>query len=257
LKRTIAVGTALVVLLTAGVAYAALNSYAGSGLTFSHGVGTAKKPVPISWKETLKAANTTPGKSAAVLTDIKTTIYGMTIDSKDFPTCSSKTIDSPPRYDAACPKKSLIGTGPVRAVLGPNTLNASQGFTCITYLHVYNAGGGKAWYFFTTKPNSCGTLTTGQTAPYEGTSKRVGKNLVIDVPLPPDVSTNVANIHLYGSLVSEVLTFPKLTTKAKGKTVGYFNSVGCQKGKRPYKIAFTATNGSTSQTQVVSGKGNC
>ena len=53
--------------------------------------------------------------------------------------------------------------------------------------------------------------------------------MVTDVPLPPEVSTSVAGHKgLYGSLIREVLTFRKLTTKVNGKTVGFNSSVAAR-----------------------------
>jgi hypothetical protein len=257
LKRTIMIGVAAAMLIFAGVAYAALNTYTAA-LTFKGGAGTAKNPAAMAWSEKLGASNATSGSRAAPLIDIKTTIYGAKVDTKDFPACSFKTIDSGPSFDKACPKGSMIGSGPVDALLGGPDLTTG-GTPCNTFLHVYNGGGNKEWFFFTTQSaSSCGGLKTGDTQPYAGYFRAQGKNLVIDVPLPSFISTAVAgHPGLYGSLISEHLTFPKLTRKAHGKTVSFMSSVGCQKGKRPWTVAYTATNGSTKETRAVSGKAKC
>jgi hypothetical protein len=257
LKRTITIGVAAAMLIFAGVAYAALNTYTAT-LSFKGSAGTATKPAPLGWSENLGARNATSGSRAAPLVDIKTTVYGSKVDTKDFPTCSFKTIDSGPKFDKACPKGSMIGSGPVEALLGGPDLT-SGGTPCNTFLHVYNAGGNKEWFFFTTQSaSSCGGLKTGDTQPYPGFFKAKGKNLVINVPLPSFISTAVAGHNgLYGSLITEHLTFPKLTRKVHGKTVAFMSSVGCQKGKRPWSVAYTATNGSSKETRTVSGKAKC
>lgn len=252
------IGTAAAMLIFAGVAYAALNNYTAS-LAFKGKAGTAKSPAALSWTENLGASNATSGSRAAPLIDIKTTIYGAKVDTKDFPTCSFKTIDTGPSFDKACPKGSLIGSGPVNALLGGPDLT-TPGTACGTFLHVYNAGGNKEWFFFTTKTaSSCGGLKTGDTQPYPGFFKQHGKNLVIDVPLPSFISTAVAGHQgLYGSLISEKLAFPKLTTKKHGKTVAYMSSVGCKSGKRPWSVAYTATDSTgAKETKTVSGKAKC
>ncbi len=80
-----------------------------------------------------------------------------------------------------------------------------------------------------------------------------------NVPLPTFVSTAVANHPgLYSSLIKQVLTFKKSTIKKGGKTYGMNASVGCLKGKRPVKVAFTATNGSgITETKTVTGSTKC
>lgn len=262
MRRIIIIGTALAVLVGATAAYAAFNSYSGSKLAFSKGSGTAAKHVPISMLETLKA-NAPSGDRAAPLTDIKVTIYGATTNGGSFPTCTDSKIEAnKTQFDKACPNGSRIGAGPVHALLGPSTSPASAGsVSCNTVLHIYNGGPKTQVFFFTTQSaSSCGGLTTGQTAPYDGHISHSGKNLVINVPLPPDISTKVANQPgLYGSLITEVLNFTKSTKKVHGKTVGYMESVGCKAGKRPYSIQFTATdyNGGGSETQTVKGIAGC
>jgi hypothetical protein len=256
-RRIIIICTALGVLVTAGVAYAALNSYTAK-FSFSPGkAGSAKSPLPVAFTETFGAANAATGSRAAPLIDIKTTVYGLVANPKAFPTCSGPEM-SVKKGDSFCPKNALVATGPVNALLGGTDLTKA-GAQCNPFLHVWNAGGGKLWYFFTTGGRfQCAGLTTGQTAAYPGFIKKQGKNLVTDVPLPPDVSTKVANQpNLYGSLIKEALTFRKLTTKVKGKTVGFTSSVGCKSGKRPFSVAFTAVSGSARETKVVTGSVPC
>jgi hypothetical protein len=86
-----------------------------------------------------------------------------------------------------------------------------------------------------------------------------GKYEVTTVPLPPDVSTRVANqANFYGSLIKEKLNFFKVTTKVHGKTVGNNMSVGCLHGKRPWSVTYTnTTNGHDHQVATVKGSAKC
>jgi hypothetical protein len=257
LKRIIMIGTAIAVLVGAAAAYAALNTYTATVKFQSSGAGTAKAPKPIGYTETLAANGGTSGNRAAPLIDIKTTIYGVVADTKAFPTCSFATIDKLPKFDAACPPKAKVGGGSVNSILGFDPLSA-KGSPCNPGLDVWNGGGNKLWFFFTAVGDQCGALRTGSTQPYPGFIKQSGKNLVIDVPLPPFVSTKVANTTgLLGSLIKEVLTFPKKTATVKGKTVAFLSSVACKGKTRPYSVSFTATDSGTTETKVVSGKGSC
>jgi hypothetical protein len=259
LRRKILVLTALLTLVGASAAFAAVNNYSGSKLTFSKGVGSKAKPVGIGFKEILNAANTDPSKAAAVLVDIKVKIYGLVSNAKDFPTCSAAKM-SALKSDSFCPKKSKFATGSVNSLLGDPSLAKSSRIPCNPGLDVFHAGGNKLWFFFTaSNPNQCAGLHTGDTAAYPGTIKQQGKYQLTDVPLPPDVSTKVANHqNLYGSLIHQTLNWAKLTTKVKGKTVASNESIGCLKGKRPYSITFTSTtNGSNRQVETVKGSFKC
>jgi hypothetical protein len=248
LRRIIFIGTALVVLIAASVAFAAtLNNY-GAKITFSPSkAGSKSHPVTTKVVETYTAKNANPSLRAGALTDIKTTIYGLVSNAKKFPTCDGKKI-SAMKTDSFCPKKALVATGPVNAVLGDNTLTGT-GTPCNPFLHVWNGGKGKLWFFFTTGGKyQCATLHTGDTNAYPGTVKQKGANQVTDVPLPPFVSTKVAGVpNFYGSLIKEVLTFTK----------GFNSSVGCKNGKRPYSVSFTAVGPQGKQTKVVKGSAKC
>ncbi len=145
----------------------------------------------------------------------------------------------------------MVAQGPVNAKLGPGNTLAGTGSPCNPYLHVYNGGGNKLVFFFVIIPPkyTCATLKTGASAPYIGTIKQIGKNLVTDVPLPPDVSTSAGGLSgVYGSLIHEALTFSKSSQA----------SVRCVGNKRPWTVTYTAVNqGAKLPPVTVSGNGKC
>ena len=223
--------------------------------------GSKKKPAALGWTQTLAAANNTSGDRAAPLIDIKTLMYGIKVDQKDFAKCSATTIATPPKYDQACNQKALVAQGPVNAKLGDSTLQG-PGAPCNPWLTVWNEGKGKLAFFFKTFGQyQCAGLATGATAPYEGTLSKQGKFAVLDVPLPPPVSTNVARVGLYGSLIHEQLKYSKLTKKVKGKKVSFWSSVGCKNGNRPWEVFYTAQTSpgppAKTETQEVTGSAKC
>ena len=256
MRRLIITGTALAVLVGASAAYAVsyFNNYSGTKLVFAPKVaGSSSKPAGIGETEILKAGAPT-GDRAAPLTDIKTTVYGMRANGAKLPKCTDAMIEANKTlYDKACPKGSLIAQGPVHSLLGPSSdPSASKGTACNPYLHVYNGGKSTQVFFFTTDAtHQCAGLRTGATAPYDGHISYKGKNMVVNVPLPPDISNKVANqVGLYGSLITETLIWPKSTH--------YASSVACSNGKRPYSVQYTAQdyNGG-SETQTVKGSDKC
>ena len=84
---------------------------------------------------------------------------------------------------------------------------------------MFNAGKGKLWFFFTTQLRAqCAGLTTGATAAVPGHGQAAGQVPGHDIPLPPDVSTRVANQpNFYGSLIKETLTWSKLIDQGQGQ----------------------------------------
>ena len=261
MRRIIILGTAVAVLAGASVAIAAtgLNSYTAGFAFKPTKAGSKHKPVPVSFTETYNAASATAGNHAAPLINIKTWIYGVVSNGGKFPTCNGTEI-SVKKTDSFCPKKALVAQGHVNSLLGtPNLGPTGPTFSCNPGLDVWNGGKGKLWFFFTATGTQCGSLHTGDTDAYEGFIQQQGKYEVTNVPLPSFISTAVANHpNLFSSLVKQVLTFKNSTIKKGGKTYGMTASVGCLKGKRPFKVAFTATNGSTiKETKVVTGSSKC
>jgi hypothetical protein len=178
------------------------------------------------------------------------------LDAGKLPTCSDvQVLNNKTNPLGGCPRGSLIGTGPVHALLGPASDATAGGTPCNPYLNVFNGGPNKqVFYFYTKSAVNCGGLTTGSTAPYDGTISYSGPNAVINVPLPPDISTKVANQPgLYSSLIAETVGFSK---SVAGKP--YMVGVGCQHGQRPWSITLTATlyNGAH-ETQTVNGSSKC
>ncbi|HET9075028.1 MAG TPA: hypothetical protein VFN48_10645 [Solirubrobacteraceae bacterium] len=258
MRLTVTAVTALVALLVASVALAAsYNTYSATVKVSQHGAGTAKKPVALGMVQRLSAkpANGTP--NADPLTDIKLTMPKVTAHQAGFPVCTAAKINAA-QTDAGCPKGALVGRGPVTAELWSPKAPTVAGNPCDPVLDIWNGGPGKLTYFFTIPAgHSCVGLQTGAVAAWTGTLREHGTTLVDDTPLPPPVSTNAGNIGLYSALESETLTFRKLTHKVGAKTVAFFASTGCVAGKRPYSVAFTATNGHTPQTVTVTGKTGC
>jgi hypothetical protein len=257
LRRTVVILTALAMLAGATAASAATNSYVGTNYSFKGGAGSKKKPVGVSFKETLAAKNTDATKAAAVLTHITVRIYGLASNANSFPTCSGPQMVAR-HSDSFCPAKSKFASGLAHVWLGGKDLLLSKATACNPNLDVFNAGRNKLWFFFTTHSSlQCNGLTTGATAPYVGTLSQRGGFRVLDITLPPDVSTQVANVPgLFGSLVREQLNWFKVSTKVKGKTVYNNVSTGCKSGKRPWSVTYTSLTPATRAVEIQTIKGS-
>jgi hypothetical protein len=273
MRKKMGAVTALICLIAAGAAYAAgpvtggPNTYTG-GMSVAAAAGTIAKPAPAAWTETYGMGSTTAGNVGAPLVDIKTTIYGLKApNARYFATCTANKINANNgnngKWNAVCPRASLVGSGSVTAALTSPTVHlAAPGSPCSLTLWVYNSGPGKLTYFFTTTPSRCDGLATGAAAAWTGTVSQAGKYLVTNTAEPADVSYNAGNLNsLFGSLVSEVLKFRKVTVKHAGKTLPFIESVGCSKHARPFTISYTATESTSGSptvgTGTVKGSANC
>ncbi|HTW09571.1 MAG TPA: hypothetical protein VME46_18845 [Acidimicrobiales bacterium] len=237
-----------------------LNSYTAHLVFSPNTAGSSTDPSAIGFTENYVVGGTA-GNRPAPLMHIRTTIYGVVSNGKKFPTCSvAKILAS--GTDTACPTGALVATGRITAMFGPaSDQSSSPGQTtpCDPVLDVWNAGQGKVVYFFVEgASSSCAGMTTGAIAPFSGTIRIAGKDLVMNTPFPRSVSYPSPNIEL--SLMSETLTWKNLSTKLRnGRTVPYFASITCKNGGRPYSTAFTAQPGPTAapQSGTVRGVQRC
>lgn len=242
------------------------NSYTGA-FAVPGAAGSSSHPVAAAMTETLGMSSTTSGNVGAPLVDIKTTTYGVKAPNGGmFPKCTIAKISANNgnggKWNAVCPKGSLVATGTVTAALtSPSANLAGPGAPCQLGLWVYNGGPNKLVFFFTTTPAQCDGLTTGDAAPWLGTVSQNGKTMITNVPEPADVSYNAGNIGLFGSLETEVLHFKKMSVTKGGKSFPFIESIGCSKGHRPYSVSYNATQSNTgSPTEApgtVKGSAKC
>jgi len=241
----------------------AINTYKTTLKFTSKASGTSKKPAPMGFTQDIKATGT-HGNRTAVLLDLKTKVYGLVSNAKDFPTCAFTAIENA-KNDTVCPKGAEVASGYITATLGSYSNFQASGQSCDPTLDVWNSGGGKLTFFFVdTATHQClnGALTTGSVGPYPATVKQQGKYMVVDVPIPSFVDFPLGPGALAGSLETEHLVWKKATTKVHGKTVPLFASTACQGKNRPYSQSFKATlpsstGAATTQSATVSHKAAC
>ena len=147
--------------------------------------------MPVGYTQHINAQGTN-GNRTAVLMDIKTKIYGLKADGKDFPTCSLNKIATA-KNDTVCPKGATAGDRLHHRRRRRAAQLHAAGSACDPLLHVWNSGQGKLTFFFVDTPtHQClgGALKTGSTGPYPATYKTQGKYLVVDVPDSAPTSTS-------------------------------------------------------------------
>jgi hypothetical protein len=261
LKRIALIATAAAMLIATAVAFAAtspVNTYKATYKFNPSKAGSAKKPQKVTFTQNIKVTPGTSGDRAGVLRKITTTLYGIKVDGKHFPTCTKAKIQAK-HADTSCPKGALVASGSIKALLGPATnpaASATEG-SCNPLLHVWNAGQGKLTFFFVDQAPAhlClgGAITTGKVGPWAATYKQSGKNLVVTVPIPDTVDYPLQGT--VGSLQSEILKWKGQSSKGHTSIA----SVACKGSKRPYATGLTANpiTGGASQTVTVKGSAPC
>ncbi len=120
LKRlTIGIVTALAMLVAAGSAFAAIDTYSG-GYSFSGKAGSKSRPAPLNFTQHFSLTAANPGSLTGILNKVTTSISGVKVDATGFPTCSASHVNSwnKASYASVCPKGSLVASGTIKAQLG-------------------------------------------------------------------------------------------------------------------------------------------
>jgi len=243
----------LVALTTATVAQAApaqVNKYGVTGTITGGKKATKKAPKPIQ----LKFAYTVDEESGfrpSVVTKYSINFGGLQVNTAAFPGCAANIVSPTGVGPTGCPKKSLMGEGTVHNATGatddPTERNA--GLLCNLRLTTINSTKkNHFWlYLFGKKDNPdiearC-ALPVNQAIDATFKKTKTGTSLTFGVP---DLLLHPIN-GLDNSVILVGSTIKKATTKSKGKTVGFFESTGCN-AKTAISVDFTQEAGNVKKT---------
>jgi hypothetical protein len=228
----------IAVLGLSAVAYAQSggNEYTVDGSVQKDG-GSKKKPKASGYKFafTIKAPGDTIPK---VVKTFNISIEGTRVNTKVAPACSAQAMDQA-QSDAGCPKGSLIGTGTIGDAVGTSGNPFSSAVYCDLPVKIYNSGNNKAALWIKTGPPNC-LAAVAQSVPATWKNSSKGSALIFTVPegLRHQLGLDLA-------VTSASTSFKKITKKIKGKTVGYFESIGCKDKKRDITATFTDEAGAS------------
>ena len=232
-------------LALAAVAYAQVtNTYTVTASTNPTNAGTSKKPVPISVKFGYQVGEVnnnrpSPVKKYSILFD------GLRVNTNSFPKCSASQLKA---SKAGC-AKAIVGTGKVKNASGATNNPADKSIVCNLNLTVYNSGNNKGLLLLEGGPGqpedrecpiefgpSNGTIPTNYARGTRGTA--------LEFSVPQTLLHPLATLD--NSVYDVKSTIKRLTKKVKGKTVGYFESIGgCKANRRTVTVTFTPEKGST------------
>lgn len=254
MRRKIPLIALLAALGLAGTAYAVTtvtNVYVLMGKPASKKSGTKAHPLPFGGTLGYTVTTKPPGQRPNVVQTVQFTFAGLRVNTNDFPTCSTSTLNA--HGPSACPKGSLVGTGTLNAEVGAVTSQSPPQIACQVETKIYNGGGNSLSYY------AYATTASGQCAlpaPVAYAAKLTEKNgaLVQTINVPYALRHPDNNSALDGATTKVALTLPVRTTtlkakKVKGKTVkgkkvGFFESTACPANhKRHVSAKFTLENG--------------
>ncbi len=138
-----------------------------------------------------------------------------------------------------------MGTGTVKNKAGSTDDPSNKSIDCALSLKIYNSGAGKGALYLKGGPPTCPlqisqAIDANYIASSTGTALRFNVGGTLHHPIPG----------IDNAVVSVQSSIRKATTKYKGKTVGYYETVGgCKAKKRYITVTFVALDGRTSKAQ--------
>jgi hypothetical protein len=254
MRKVVLLSTAVIaVLALAAVAFAADNTYSVTGSSSPHKAGSKSKPVPVSVNFNYTVGTTDSNTQPSAINKYKIDFFGVrAVNGDKFPKCTAASIEQT-QSDANCPKKAVMGSGSIDAIVYPsNDPSSSTLIPCKQKFKFYNSGKGKAvLYLFpdpSADPNSnCGGLKTVPPVPVNYV-KGSGGGTALSFTVAPQV------LHAAPGLTTAVRSVKskinKVTVKKKGKTYGYYESVKCDGKNRPITVTFGTEAGQTSTAKA-------
>jgi hypothetical protein len=256
--KKVSVLAVLALLVAAAVAYAqggVTNTYSVQAKVTPTSKGTTKKPVPIGVNFNYQVGEVNNSRPSPVR-KYSISFSGLRVNTNVFPKCSRTQLQAS-GGKTKC-KKAVVGSGSVVNNTGATNNPQDKSITCNLALTVYNSGNSKGLLLLEGGPGQGGNKecpiefgTTNGVIPTNYVKKGGGTALEFAVPdnlLHPAPG-------LDNSVVDTKSTIKRLTKKVKGKTRGYYESVGgCSGGKGSVVVAFTGENG---QTQNASANFPC
>jgi hypothetical protein len=259
MRKTLVASVAIVAALAvATVAYAA-NQYDIKAAFSPSKSGTKSNPVPVGITFGFKVTETTNQRPAA-LEALTIQFGGVAINGGSFPACTAAQINATQvPSDAKCKAGSLMASGYANNIAGDRANRADTSQRCYLTVKLYNGGTGKASLFVAGKPSPQGPadpkncpLPIQVAIPVSVVKSAKGDSLKFAIPEPlkhplPTITNGLVETQLKGA---------KHTAKAKGHTVGFFETVGgCVRGKRPITLKFD--NEGTADDTTQSGTAKC
>ncbi len=241
--RIIAVAVCATLVVTAVALAAQTNTYTVTGSITPSKAGTTKKPIPVAvnFDYTVgEASNQRP----ALINQYYIKFDGVRVNGARFAKCTAASINNT-GDDSKCPAKALVGTGNVENQAGPTDDPSKHDLKCHLNLKVYNGGASKGALFLKGGPPTCPinisqAIDANYIASSTGTTLRFAVQGTLLHPLPG----------IDNAVVQVNSKIKRVTTKYKGKTVGYYQTTGGCKAKRRYiTVTFKTTAGQTSKAQ--------
>lgn len=239
-KFTVAALAIAVLVAFAAIAQAA-NEYTISASTNPTKSGTKKRPKPISGTFGFSVRDTENLRPLA-LDKLTVAFTGMRLNTRNFRTCSAASIEGAGNNDQNCNRAALMAEGFANNIAGQGANRADTSQRCYLTIRLWNSGSAKMTLYVRGQPSPQGTadpkhcpLTIGATIPVSVVRRASGDS--ISFTIPDSLKNPIGTIR--NSLIETRLTLLRKTRRVRGRTVGFFETVGgCRRGRRAINVTF-------------------
>lgn len=209
--------------------------------------GTPKKPVPTGLMFNY-SINEASGLRPIPVTKYSIRVGGMRVNTQPFAKCTAAKINAAASGgvgNRVCPAGSIVGTGEIEAVIGNESDQTSQGTFCFLTVTIHNSGNNKAAIFLKGDPAGAAgrecAVDPNQAIDASFVRTSAGTSLNFNVPEEP-FRSYLGTLEVSVKRVES--TIKKLTKRVRGKTVGFFESVGgCVGGRRTVQVTMNDEEG--------------
>jgi len=242
--RIITIAAVAVLALSVAAYAAVVNTYSVTGSTSPTKAGTKKKPVPIKLTFNYKVGEQSNQRPSPVKA-YKIQFDGLVANTKPFKSCTADFINAS-GGDTGCNKSAAMGSGNIQAYVGPTNDPSNKSLFCYLALTFYNAGKNHAALYLKGDPGAADAskkCVTGISQAIDATFVKNSKGTSLNFDVPPTLLHPIAGLD--SAVFNVGSTINKRTAKVKGKTVGFFQSIGgCKKHKRNIAVTFVPETGS-------------
>jgi hypothetical protein len=247
MRKLLVAFTAMFVLGLGAIAYAQVtNTYTVSGSTSPTNAGSSSRPVPVSVKFGFTVGEVGNNRPSPVR-KYSIRFAGLKVNTNLFPRCASG------RAPSRCSSRSIVGTGFITNATGARNNPADKSIPCNARLSVINNGNNRATIYVEGDPNQSDprrrcAIELAAPIPARFIRASGGRAVSLEFTVPQSLLHPLPTLD--NAVTSVTSTIKRLTTRRRGKRVGFFESTGgCVRNRRNITVTFTPETGTAARAQ--------
>jgi len=249
------VAVAAIAVPVALAADAQVNTYVVTGKVTGGKGATKKKPKPISLNFNYQVGEE-HGLRPSPVTKYSIYFEGGRANTAAFPGCSVDKLTAA-GDPSACPKKSLMGKGKIINEVGQPSNTADKSLYCYLDLTLINSTKKDHFLLFLkgvqTAPDPKKTCVTQVAEPIDAKFVKKSGGTALEFTVPQNLLHPAGLDNAVTQVESKI---NRVSTKKKGKTIGFFEAYKCVKNKTKISVTFTQESDGSKKVANTAAKCN-